>query len=815
MICSGCGVELDVGYRFCPWCGAAQPDAPGAVGPASGDGGDAADGRMQEPRDAELRRLRAAVNWMTAELGRLSRRLAALESGDAAGGAVTPPVAPADPGTDPAAPPPQGAIPDARDPGTAPASPPSQGAIPAHREPGTIGRRPRGRAATPYHPADAASDVSGRRRRPSAGFPAWNWEWLLGGNWLARIGVVALVIGAGFFISLAIENGWLGERARVFLGVGVGLGLVGAGEGCRRRYPVWAQAVAGGGIGVLYLSVYGAFALYGLVSPMVTFGAFFLITLGGAGLALRHEAMGVAVLAIFGGFATPLLLSERLPEERLLLAYVLLLDLGVLGLAGFRNWRWFNLLGWGGSMLLFGFWQAELAPSFALAQVGASAIFLIFVGASVAFPLARRRPAGGADLALAALNAAGYYGISYWLIGDEYRPWLGGFTAALAAFYVLLAAAGWLRGRVQLNLTVTAAGLAAGFALIAAPVQWDAPWVSIAWGVEGLVLLGLSFPLRLRPLRWFGYGALAAAAAWLLILETPDAFREEFAPLFNDYMASYGAAVILCALAGGLLYWRREVLAPAEGAAFPALTAAAGLFAAVAAPTQLEGVWVSIVWAVQSALLMALAGRLRPEGARRAARWFAYLLLAALLVRLAAVDTFDWDADTFRPILNLRFLAFAAGIAALYWAAYRARRDGATSGITAIEARAAPAALLALASLATLWILSAEIMAAAGSVRLGLSGAAAENVASLGLSLLWGGYAAALLAVGIVRRWRWVRVGGLALLAAPVVKLFAFDSRLLEQEYRVIAFIALGLILVAGGLLYQRYRQAVRGFLFE
>ena len=88
-------------------------------------------------------------------------------------------------------------------------------------------------------------------------------------------------------------------------------------------------------------------------------------------------------------------------------------------------------------------------------------------------------------------------------------------------------------------------------------------------------------------------------------------------------------------------------------------------------------------------------------------------------------------------------------------------------------------------------------------------------MASLGLSLLWAVYAAALIVVGVTRRLRWVRLAGLALLAVPVFKLFAYDSRTLDQEYRVIAFIALGLILVAGGLLYQRYSRVVRGFLFE
>ena len=119
---------------------------------------------------------------------------------------------------------------------------------------------------------------------------------------------------------------------------------------------------------------------------------------------------------------------------------------------------------------------------------------------------------------------------------------------------------------------------------------------------------------------------------------------------------------------------------------------------------------------------------------------------------------------------------------------------------------------MALGNLVTLWLLAAEVITSANSVFLNLPYDAREDAASLGLSLLWAVYAAALIVLGVIRRWRWVR---LAVLAVPVVKLFAFDSLSLEQEYRVIAFLALGLILVAGGLLYQRYSRVVRGFLFE
>ena len=157
--------------------------------------------------------------------------------------------------------------------------------------------------------------------------------------------------------------------------------------------------------------------------------------------------------------------------------------------------------------------------------------------------------------------------------------------------------------------------------------------------------------------------------------------------------------------------------------------------------------------------------------------------------------------------------------AALYALGWLSRRNHEgtddLSPVAVWENRTALPALLALANFATLWLLSAEILTSADSALFDLSRDASENVASLGLSLLWAVYAAVLIVLGVVRRWRWVRLAGLALLAVPVVKLFAYDSQTLEQEYRVIAFIALGLILLAGGLLYQRYSRAVRGFLFE
>ncbi len=86
---------------------------------------------------------------------------------------------------------------------------------------------------------------------------------------------------------------------------------------------------------------------------------------------------------------------------------------------------------------------------------------------------------------------------------------------------------------------------------------------------------------------------------------------------------------------------------------------------------------------------------------------------------------------------------------------------------------------------------------------------------SLSLSVLWAGYAGIGLFIGVVRKSKQVRQAALLLLAVPVIKLFVFDTFALDSGYRVAAFMSLGLLLVAGGYLYQRYEEAVKGFLFE
>jgi uncharacterized membrane protein len=66
-----------------------------------------------------------------------------------------------------------------------------------------------------------------------------------------------------------------------------------------------------------------------------------------------------------------------------------------------------------------------------------------------------------------------------------------------------------------------------------------------------------------------------------------------------------------------------------------------------------------------------------------------------------------------------------------------------------------------------------------------------------------------------VKRWRLVRLWALGLLIVPIGKVFIWDVWALETIYRIIAFVGLGLLLLIGAYLYQRYSQVIKGVFTE
>ncbi|NQT30718.1 MAG: DUF2339 domain-containing protein [Deltaproteobacteria bacterium] len=759
------------------------------------------------------------------------------------------------------------------------------------------------------------------------------WEQILGGSWLARVGVLALIIGIGFFLKFAFDNNWLGPTGRGILGVIIGLAMLGAGYWWRKRYPILTQVFSGGGIAVLYLSIFASFAIYDIVHFYVAFAFLFLVSIVSAILALRYNSMSLAILGIIGAFIAPFILGAfggsgsaagGAGQAVQLLAYVILVDIGVLILSSFRNWRWFTLLALGCSLIAFGVWHSEFERdiSLATAEIGITIIFLIFAGATTLFHIIWRRAPQAFDFTLMMINATAYFGISLGLMWDAYRAWMGGFVFLIALFFGAVSYLAFKRRAEGNRLGLFALGIALVFLTIALPIHLgDKAWTTIAWSAEGAVLMWLAFKAKIPVFRYYSYLVFSAVVIRLLFFDTPVHLRT-FQPIFNERFLAFifaiaamcltsyllwrnrdqkfrinhlvflGAAdfltlwiigaevlsyssetmtvsaslslLILLALAGvTILYhlaWRRGprafdlFLTLFNAAAFIIISlfiwgelrawmgslyfllaifygilgysmarrgtgsarlscfssAVALVFLTVAIPVQLgDTAWTTIAWAAEGAVLVWLSYTYRlPQ-----LRWYSWVAFSLMAIRLLFFDT-PVNLRTFQPVLNERFLAFAVSIAALYVAGYFMLRESRLSGIS----KAGASVILIAANFFTIWLLSFEVWgsfsnalrAAEAPVKEGL-----RSAQNLSLTAVWAFYAVIGLVIGIVKRWRYVRLGALVLLVIAICKVFVFDVFKLEMGYRIGAFVGLGILLLVSAYLYQRYSKIIKGVFIE
>jgi uncharacterized membrane protein len=76
-----------------------------------------------------------------------------------------------------------------------------------------------------------------------------------------------------------------------------------------------------------------------------------------------------------------------------------------------------------------------------------------------------------------------------------------------------------------------------------------------------------------------------------------------------------------------------------------------------------------------------------------------------------------------------------------------------------------------------------------------------------GVSIVWAAFALGLILRGIAKNVPGVRYFGLALFAIVSGKVFFHDLASLDAFWRIIAFVLLGVLLLAGSFVYLRYRE--------
>jgi uncharacterized membrane protein len=637
----------------------------------------------------------------------------------------------------------------------------------------------------------AAADDRSRPEEPRAA--RIDLEQRIGARWTTWVGVVAILFGIGFFLKWSFENDLLGPGARVLLGLVAGLGLLAGGLLLRRRrdVPYLSEGLAGLGLGVLYLSIYGAHAIYTLVGAGGAFAGMFAVTLLGALVAVASSRQITAVLTVLGGLLTPVLLTVEQPDERNLLVYLLVLDLLVLAIARYRTWPALGRVAWVGTALLF---AATLSrqpesphPLSRLALL--SALFVLFLAVPLVQPLAERRRQAEIDLLLVVANAAGYF----WAVYVTLEPWHpraeGAYALALAVLYRLVSADYASRVPDDEATVVLHEGVAWTFLTLAIPLGLGGRWVTLAWAAQGVVLLWNASRVRTPVAAWGGLAALLLAAARVLAMV--DRHAPGALPVWNRTYLTHLLVVVALVWGGALAAGARpDRLGRFAGPNVRAvLWVVAPLVLAVLFWREPSGLWPATLLTG----LLIVVGWLARGSTSPAWAVATPILAGVVLVRVLGADDLQARIAS-ESLLNAPLVSRVAACAALALAGGWMTRSPALA-----QAPFWGRCLSGAAGFVLLFVLSVDWTR--------YQGAGGRWTTQIGLSVLWAVYAALALAWGFVRSRRAVRYAALALLGLTVFKVFLVDLSAVRTAYRILSFLVLGVVLLGVSLLYQKGRR--------
>ncbi len=675
----------------------------------------------------------------------------------------------------------------------------------------------------------------------------WNWiivgeehrptnvsfEYAVATNWLLRIGVMVLVVGIAFFLKYSFEREMIGPIGRVSMSIITGMGLLVAGvrflEG---RYHLFGQGLIGGGLATLYFSVFAATNFYQLMTPYFGFIPMVAITICAGVLAVRFDSILVAVLGIIGGFGTPIMLSTEFVNFPGLFSYMLVLGIGVLGIAIMKNWHLLNYLSF---VFTYGLFITALEKYYDKTDFWAvmpflGAFFILFSTMAFIHHLVNKTPSTLLDILGLLINAAIFYGFSQGLISARYgEEYVAIITLLLAFFYCLHVRLFLEKKLVDRNLLFAFTGLSAFFLTVTMPLVLSREWITVSWALQALVLLWVAGKVRSEFLRLAAYLLYCLVLFRYAFLDLPGNFSGNRIPedmTLWKYLPELIERLVVFIVPAGSFLGAALLLRKSQSAFATTVSSTNdisewmqkqrvvkfGFIAAVAtaffylnleayrtlqfiyAPLQLPTM--TLIWLAVCALLLAVYKK--TESSIFSSFFIFFCGLAA--VKLLAFDLLRWDyelahgyAGAYSIVEGLfRTLDFGMIIAfcGFSYFALLGKKD-----------LRQERAILAVLGLALFFIYATlEIDTLLANFLPGLRAG--------GVSILWAVFGISFLITGIRKNQSNLRYCGLVLFAVVVAKIFFVDLNKLEQLYRIIAFILLGILILAGSFVYLHYRQA-------
>ncbi len=597
-------------------------------------------------------------------------------------------------------------------------------------------------------------------------------------KYLARAGVFAILVGLAFLLKLAIDYNWIGVMGRIAIGFIVGMtGLV-VGQLLRHKYKSYSDVLIGGGIAVLYLTIFAAHYFYDLIGAPVALGLMVGVTALSVMMSVIDNSPSLARMGVVGGFLAPLLISIDKAGLVELLTYALILDLGVLAISFKQRWHELNFIAFVGTFILY---VTALSQSFTqdyrmVVFMFTTCYFLVFLAVSVMHHILRKEKSANRDVVFITLNAIWYGVATYLLLAPITENFLGFYMLGIAIIYAVVAFVSFIRDREDRILNTYLTGLCVVFLTAAVPMQFDGMWITSVWFLEAVILFFVDFSLRGKNLYSLGTVVFGMGLFRFFVLDNFPVV-EKFVPVFNS---RFGMLIFIIVVASVL-----AVIVHKASVVFTEYLKGMEADSASMGGAKIEGAVAGGVNGTNETQ-SAHSTEQNTEIQKSKESWINLddiknlkNISVALFIIMNLISIFAITSEIGRHYdakINQAYVEQSTKINAM---------NGYRGDITNNEQ-------------ANLW---EGYYDKAQSLR---------NRENTAVSVAWALYATLLLVLGFTKKSKALRIAGLILMFATMIKVFlAIWS--IGGVYRVVSSIAIGVIALVGSFLYAKYAERIKG----
>lgn len=692
-------------------------------------------------------------------------------------------------------------------------------------------------------PAQPKRDIQPRVRNTSTPKGKSNIEKFIGENLLNKIGILIVVIGVAIGAKYSIENNLISPLTRIILGYLTGLGLLGLGIKLKEKYTSYSAVLVSGSIAILYFITFAAYSFYDIFSQIPAFAIMVLLTVFTVIAAINYNKQAIAHIGLVGAYAVPFLLSSGSGQVGILFTYMSIINIGILTLSFKKDWKGLFYSAFIFTWLIYSSWFISKFEDYYFTEAFAFLFifFAIFYTTFIVNKVKKNQAFNASSVIVLLVNSFFFFGFGFYILSytEDYDSYLGLFTVANALLHFIAGTILYKQKLADSKLLYFILGMVFVFITIAVPVQLDGNYVTILWitiaallfwigSSKGApILKQISYPLIILSLLslfqdWGTYyldhsyysdyagnitpllnvnllgsllsivslyfiyttnkkyntknNVLSYIAPILLVLVTFSSFSVEIVHYFN--LALDESKIII----DKTDIYSNPINYDINSFSILTLVCYALLFFSILSIINIKKIknrTLGIVNISINSIVLFIS------------------LTVGLLILSDLRDSYLDPSEYYNSgsmHLAVRYTLYTF-IALIVYCTYSYTKQS----FMRINFKIAFSILL---NISVLWILSSELIN-----WIDLSGA--EQTYGLELSILWGIYSFFLVAKGIWKKIKYLRIGGIILFGITIIKLFFLDLASLNTISKTLVLVILGLLILGVSFLYNKYKNKI------